>query len=207
MTGKIYIIKNTENQKIYIGKTFDSIQTRFNTHKRDSKKVKNQHRHFYKAINKYGVDKFYIELLEDNIKEEELSNKEIEYILKLDSYNNGYNSTLGGDGSRYINIPDSEIIEKYKELKYIKKVAEYYSICIDTVRLIIRNNNVPILIQNNRKVKILELNKNFSSLASCCKFLIDNKYTQCKNIRNIGTNIYRSIKRNSKYINFTFIIE
>lgn len=58
----------------------------------------------YRAFNKYGLDNFDYDLLE--IIEEELDNKalknlldklERDYITKYDSYNNGYNQTLGGD--------------------------------------------------------------------------------------------------------------
>jgi len=52
---------------------------------------------FYRAIRKYGENNFYIELLEtttiDNLNE-----REKYWISYYNSYKNGYNSTLGGDG-------------------------------------------------------------------------------------------------------------
>lgn len=61
----------------------------------------------YNAINKYGSENFYVETLDDNIPIDELDQKEIEYIKKYNSYENGYNSTPGGDG-RVINILNNE---------------------------------------------------------------------------------------------------
>ena len=38
--------------------------------------------------------------MEDNIPQEELNTKEKYYIALFDTYSNGYNCTLGGDGGR-----------------------------------------------------------------------------------------------------------
>ena len=48
-------------------------------------------------MNKYGSDKFYYEVLEDNVPYELLDEREVYYIEKFDSFHNGYNSTPGGD--------------------------------------------------------------------------------------------------------------
>lgn len=95
MKGKIYIIKNTINNKVYIGQTIQSIERRFNKHKSDYN-LKKYDTKLTRAFNKYGIENFYIELLEENIEESLLDEKEIFWIKKYDSYNNGYNSTLGG---------------------------------------------------------------------------------------------------------------
>jgi hypothetical protein len=48
-------------------------------------------------MNKYGSTHFYIELIEE-CPLEELAKKEIYWIGYYDTYHNGYNATLGGDG-------------------------------------------------------------------------------------------------------------
>jgi len=91
--GYIYIIKNDINDKVYIGQTVQQLKRRFQKHLSDSKRL---NLHFYRAIRKYGAEHFYIELLEEcenNI----LDEREIYWINYYDSYNNGYNSTLGGE--------------------------------------------------------------------------------------------------------------
>lgn len=101
LTGNLYIIRNDVNEKVYVGKTYQSIEKRFKEHKRAAREGKPYK--LYNAMRKYGIDKFHIELLgifEKGVLEE----KEIEYIAKYDSYYNGYNSTLGGDGGRTIEL-------------------------------------------------------------------------------------------------------
>lgn len=53
---------------------------------------------FHRAIRKYGFENIKWEILEKNIPQELLNIKECEYIQGFNSYKNGYNSTLGGDG-------------------------------------------------------------------------------------------------------------
>jgi group I intron endonuclease len=53
------------------------------------------------AIKKYGFSNFDTVILEDNIDMDDLREKEIYYISKYDTYNNGYNSTIGGDSGGY----------------------------------------------------------------------------------------------------------
>lgn len=207
MIGKIYVVKNNQNEKVYIGKTFQEIQTRFREHIRDSRKVEKEQRKLYRAIKKYGEDSFYVDLLEDQIDESILSQKEIDYINKYDSYNNGYNSTLGGDGSRYIEQTDEEIIKKYFELKCMKLVANFYKISKDTVSLILHNNNVEIRDPRSVYVTIIELNMVFKTMSECADYLIVNNYTTCLDKQNIKTNIKRSIKRNGSYLKFTFKLD
>lgn len=102
MKGSIYIIKNTINDKVYIGQTIQSVERRFNKHKNDSLKDYGVYKtnKFYRAIKKYGFENFYYEILEDNINEERLDEREIYWIKYYNSYENGYNSTLGGQATR-----------------------------------------------------------------------------------------------------------
>lgn len=53
----------------------------------------------HKAMNHYGIENCNVEIIEDNLSSiGRLALSEIEYIKKFDSYNNGLNSTPGGDG-------------------------------------------------------------------------------------------------------------
>lgn len=51
---------------------------------------------FCRAVRKYGAESFVYVVIEDNIDEEFLNEKEIFYIEKYDTYRNGYNQTPGG---------------------------------------------------------------------------------------------------------------
>ncbi len=67
MTG-IYTITNLIDNKIYIGFSYN-INTRFIDHKHNIKKNKHINNHLQQAINKYGIENFEFELLEECDKE------------------------------------------------------------------------------------------------------------------------------------------
>ena len=94
--GKIYKITNNIDGKIYIGCTVNSLEKRFYEHlyrcyKSDFKSK------LYNAIKKYGEENFIIELIEE-CDVDVIYNTEKKYILEYDTYKNGLNSTLGGEG-------------------------------------------------------------------------------------------------------------
>ena len=95
----IYKITNDINNKIYVGKTEFSIEKRFQEHCRDSRKERCEKRPLYKAMQKYGIEHFHIELLEETNNPEE---REKYWINALHSYHYGYNATQGGDGKKFI---------------------------------------------------------------------------------------------------------
>ena len=93
----IYMIKNTVNGKIYIGKSFD-IKKRWSNHKYELNKGIHVNNHLQSAWNKYGESCFEFIIVEE-CNEDDLSNKEIYWIKETDAYYNGYNQTEGGEGS------------------------------------------------------------------------------------------------------------
>jgi group I intron endonuclease len=60
----IYKITNLINNKIYIGKTIRTVELRWQEHIRDSKTGKTP---LYLAMQKYGINNFKIEIINDNI--------------------------------------------------------------------------------------------------------------------------------------------
>lgn len=95
--GYIYAITNKINGKQYVGKTTLTVADRWKQHIHDSKTRKGEIRPLYSAFKKYGIENFKIEELE-KCSNDILSDREIYWIDKLDTYNNGYNATFGGDG-------------------------------------------------------------------------------------------------------------
>ena len=79
-------------------------------------------------MRKYGVVNFHIELIEETNNPEE---RETYWINKLDTYNNGYNATLGGDGKKYIDY--DLILSTFKTLNSVKDTAKELNICVQTV--------------------------------------------------------------------------
>lgn len=144
MEGYIYKITNSLNNKCYIGKTYKSIQQRWKEHLKSCKKGECSNRPLYKAINKYGVSNFSIEEL-GKFEEGILEEKEIYYIDKYDSYNNGYNATLGGDGKRYFQYTDKEVIDEYLKTKNLNITSKHFNCDVDTIKRILESNSIETL--------------------------------------------------------------
>lgn len=131
----IYKITNDVNGKIYIGKTEFSIEKRFAEHCRDAWKERNENRPLYRAMRKYGVEHFNVELLEETENPEERETFWIEYYR---SFKNGYNATLGGDGKRYLDY--DLIIATFKEVENCEEVARRLGCHSDSIKRIIKAN-------------------------------------------------------------------
>lgn len=67
--GLIYMIRNKINNKVYIGQTKRSFNTRKLEHIASSKRA-NPSQYIHLAIKKYGVSSFEFKVLEDNIEDE-----------------------------------------------------------------------------------------------------------------------------------------
>jgi len=104
---EIYKITNTVTDKVYIGKTKDSVK-RLKKHFTNARLEDHQTK-LYRSIRKHGREVFIIHIIESNISEGKIDEKEIEYIAKYDSFANGYNMTLGGEGG------DTSSSPRYKE--------------------------------------------------------------------------------------------
>lgn len=110
----IYKINNTKENKIYIGKTINSIQKRFQRHLQDA--LSNRlDTHLARAIRKYGAENFTIELVDQAETEDELNKKEIYWIEYYNSYNQGYNETKGGEGGNTYQKKTPEELDKIKQ--------------------------------------------------------------------------------------------
>lgn len=135
----IYCITNNINQRQYVGKTNTTLEKRWKQHKKDAPKRNFEKRPLYRAINKYGAGNFSIKVLEE-CSPEESSEREIYWIKKLDTYHNGYNATLGGDGSHYLDY--DKIISTYKEVGSAQKTAQILGIATTTVFYIMRSYEI-----------------------------------------------------------------
>ena len=145
----IYKITNKLNGKIYIGKTNRSIEERFEEHCRDRLKQAKEKRPLYSAMNKYGVENFSIELVEETDISEEREKYWIEYF---GSFKNGYNATLGGDGKPYIDY--DLVVAMYNELKNQQEVARRLNISSDSVSIILKNKHIMTLPGKDVSAKI-----------------------------------------------------
>jgi len=89
----IYKVTNKINGKFYIGQTMRNLKKRIADHIRKN----NDGSYFHNALKKYGIDNFEWSIIEECDSKEELDEMEFHYIKQYDTYNNGYNLTLGGE--------------------------------------------------------------------------------------------------------------
>lgn len=123
----IYKITNLINKKIYIGFTSKSIEERFKEHKRQALSNYKKKYPLHKAMLKYGIENFSIEIV-DTSDNYDYCLKELEpYYIKLFESTNkniGYNIGTGGEGGdNYTNNPNLDVI-KEKLSKSLKKFYE-----------------------------------------------------------------------------------
>lgn len=123
----IYIIKNTINDKVYIGSAVN-IKRRFGDHKSRLKHSKHNNAYLQRAWNKYGKENFKFEVLEFCAKEI-LNTREEFYIskFKATNENHGYNSCLFGTnalGRKHSEETKIKIGLKHKGKKVPKEVVE-----------------------------------------------------------------------------------
>lgn len=157
---QIYKITNTINGKSYIGKTKKTFEVRFREHVRESKKERAKDRPLYRAMNKYGVDVFTIELVEETYDPVEREKYWIEFYGTYGS--GGYNATKGGDGKEYVDLDkvvdclfenNFDHIVVSKILGYDKttivNVAKKAGIFVPIFRRLGEDNPVSILTEEN----------------------------------------------------------
>lgn len=122
--GYIYKITNKLNNKVYIGKTVNTVDYRWHQHVREANNNQNSNIILHKAILKYGYTNFLVETLEE-CENDFLDNRESYYIKLYDTYyknGKGYNMTLGGDGGTIYD--DKQILQLWNSGLTIKQIAE-----------------------------------------------------------------------------------
>lgn len=115
----IYLATNKVNEKKYVGMTTRNLQDRKWNHKTNANdQTRTENNHFSNAIRKYGWEAFEWEEIDNAMFLEDLQEKEKYWINHYDTYHNGYNSTIGGEGSygaeglKGENNPTAKITEK-----------------------------------------------------------------------------------------------
>ena len=197
MNGYIYKITNRINDKVYIGKTLQSIHVRFKEHCKDAFRNRNEKRPLYAAMRKYGIENFEIKLIEE-VSIDKLSEREIYWIEHFNSYYNGYNATKGGDGRQLYDY--QAIIKEFLSGKLIKELANEFECCEDTISKALKLANINTKqnsIKNTyKKLVAYDLNDNviqeFESRKAAVLWLQKNNYTKATNIDNINAVIGRA---------------
>ena len=203
----IYKITNLINEKIYIGQSVD-INYRFNNHKSESFNPKSNayNTAIHRAIRKYGIENFSFEVIEECTKEL-LSEREIYWIAYYNSYENGYNSTLGGRDTELYKWDYEQIKKLYDEHRSARKVAKIIGCDHSTIDNIINKMNWPRYSVSSQRLHRIVLKKEdteyiFSSLEEAANWLIENKITKSTSVRNVRQQLSNSKAKSKKYYGF-----
>lgn len=210
--GQIYCLTNKVNGKKYVGKTNINVEYRWMNHLRDRNKKTYGSYPLYKAIKKYGDSSFEYSVLEE-CESDKLDEREIFWISELDTYNNGYNLTLGGSGYSKVDVVmEKLIIKKYLETGNYKMVGKDLGISNSTVKIYIEKNNINFKGKKVMKPKITpkrvfvnEIGKEFCNFTECAKYLSNKTGVNWKKIQtSISSRSKGLIKPNTPYIGYTF---
>lgn len=129
--GLIYMRTSPSGGR-YIGQTIYPEEDRWNQHCRNAynQNLPEYHYIISKAIRKYGSNNFICDILEDNLSEDKLDEREIYWIDYYKTYASdgyhGYNMTRGGSGNRKIDT--KKIVDLWYQDFLIKDIAEQLNI-------------------------------------------------------------------------------
>lgn len=171
MSIGIYKIENLINHKCYIGQSIH-IEERWKQHLTPSVYA-NPFKPFYnyplyRAFRKYGIENFNFKIIEKCSKEL-LNEREIFWIKQYNSYFNGYNQTIGGQGFK------KELPPVYQYDIYGNFIKGYDNVAQAAELLQINSTTIYNCLNENNKTKIaggfqwsyLKLDKIHHGFSSC----------------------------------------
>ena len=201
-TGSIYIIRNTVNDKVYVGQTTMSVHQRFMCHMKPSTLKQKRNYKLYNAVQKYGKEVFYVETLEEKVPIDRINEREIYYISKFDSYNSGYNSTKGGDG-RIFNKMDNErkVIDMALSGSTVKEIAKTFNVHTATISRTLSRLNIRMTLKASEEDLKALLDKGTSNKEIAQYFHIDD-YTVTRLLKRYHLERYK--KRVTKRTDFDY---
>ena len=178
-----------------------SIEERWKRHIWDSNKRKFERRPLYSAIKMYGADGFAISVIE-KCKIELLQEREAYWIDRYDTYKNGYNATVGGDGKAFYDW--EAIVESYYRHYRITAVAKEIGCSNYTVLRVLNECCIP----RDRKLEFSLRTGNpivakkddvlaavFPSQLKAAEWIRDQGKTKIKNLKKVSCVIGKAVQR------------
>lgn len=156
----IYCILNTVNDKRYIGKS-NNIYKRWKDEQSALRRNDFHNTHFQRAWNKYGSSAFQWTII-DICPEDLLMQKEVEWIAHYNTYYDGYNQTIGGEGTLGA-ICSDEKRRKLSETHSGDQPYRRHIYCIELAREFWGAKEAA------RVLKQCGYNVNATQIAACCR--------------------------------------
>lgn len=200
--GIIYIVTDTENNKLYVGQSTKPLRERWKEHVRYTKGEGSLYP-LAKAIKEYGVQVFYVNVLEVVLCDD-LHGREKFWIdtLRTHTTQNGYNVTAGGVDGNKVLVDSSKILEVYHEVKSIRETAKILDISRDIVAHRIKKSGATIY--SNSEVKGTPLKVTcpsgetayFISKIELANWLVDNNIGKSRSVDSVRKKIGKKHKDN-----------
>ena len=189
--GYLYMIKNLKNNKVYIGKTYKTIYERFNEHLKNAY-TKNVSSKLYDDMRLYGRQTFELSLI-GTFPKNELEYQEVQYIKKYNSWLDGYNQSVGGEG--FIkNDPTALINDLYAKGFSLEHIAKKTCCSVEKVRRLLFRTNSDYL---KKPICTFNSDGDFLKKYSCVEELSEQEGYSIKQISN-------SIKQNKAINGISF---
>jgi len=154
-----------------------------------------------------------------------LDSMEKYYIERYNTYQDGYNLTVGGqDSTTKLNLDERNVIDMYLGGFSIKDICETLGCCEVPVSNILHKHNIAIRHNNNiqnilgsgcqfqigdgaKPVRLHELDMHFDSLKNCAQWLIDNGYSKASSMDLARKSLSRALHKNKTYCKLHFSYE
>lgn len=134
----IYSVTNRITGDVYIGQTVN-FKRRWREHKRELNQNQHINKHLQGAWNKYGEESFEFRIIHLCDELDDLNELERYYIAKFNTYADGYNLTLGGDGFVYDkkDLINKRVEQSKKSKRYMRGKSLYSVKQIETVKILL----------------------------------------------------------------------
>lgn len=214
--GEIYLIRNSKNDKKYVGATKRTVHDRKSEYKNAYNNPNKRDYNYLicEAMREIGFDNFTFEVIEE-CNNNVLDDREQYWISFYNTVKNGYNEAQGGKGKPlWTNKKLQACRDLYNEGWLLQDIADVFDSNTKTVSKKLRlsynidtqeNTNI------NKSISVRCINddnysKPFISKTEAAKFLMNNGYTNNKNIASVINKIDNGIKNNSKAYGFYWIV-
>lgn len=185
--------KNSENKIVYVGQT-KNLEQRHKTHiQYDPFNINNPEYNYplSRDIRKYGEEAYSLIILEDNVPDEQLDEREIYWIKYYNTYFNGYNQSTGGKNPVKPIYDDKEILNvidllkntnlSYQQISEITGFSLTHIYNINTgKRRPLKNINYPIRSSKTKGMRGLKFSQDE------CKIIHEEILKNDKNLSELG---------------------
>lgn len=197
MRGFLYKIENQINHKVYIGKTYRKPNQRLAEHYKCADTGKRSK--LYDAMRAFGKSNFSFNIL-GTYEEIDLEYAEINTIKKYNSYLDGYNESVGGEGQRHNRVADKDIIDFYKTTLDVKQTALEFDVTTTYVKTILVRCDVKEYLMTQKPFALYNDDGDFVKKFNSIEEAVDEGYDKQEIIQTLNG------KNNSKFYSWSYDI-